>query len=154
MKRQKHKFVTYTRNYDRYDMVMTQHVFSGSGVKRYSGINWIIFLDQQHIVLNTYIDNHRVKIDENFMDDHWNKFAIQYNHNLDVWNMSEESDHTIVEFNDYNKKLLGYSITTTDIDEIMEQKEYYKNKYEGLKRRVKKLSNKLDLLSEEMKKVE
>lgn len=149
--KQKHKFLSFKKKYGRYNMHMTQHIFIETGRKRYGPINWIIFVDNEHIVLNTYIKDHKVKIDENYLDTHWNNFVMHYNYNVDVWSMAK--DCTIEEFNDYRDYLLPdtASITITDIDKMMDEVDVAKKEKAHMERKVRKIEAKLAELLEKIK---
>ena len=128
---------------------MTQHLFTGTGRKRYGPINWIVFLDDEHIVLNTYIKDHKVKVNEEFLDEHWNIFVTKYNYNIDVWNMNKSG---VEEFNDYRGYLLPdqSSLTLVDFDEAMGKMEDVKNEKKNLIRKIQKMEAKLDKLEAEV----
>lgn len=151
MLKKKHKFLSFTKKYGRYKMYMTQHMFVGIGSKKYGPVNWVIFLDDQHIVLNTYINETRVKIDEAFMDEHWNVFCMKLNYKIDVWKMVEGCD--IEKFNDYREHLLphAHDNTLTDIDDLMhkvdvadKQKRHVLRKADKIKKKMQELIRELD----------
>ena len=129
---------------------MTQHMFVGVGVKRYGPINWIIYLDNEHIVLNTYIKDHKTKIGEEFLDEHWNIFVTKYNYNIDVWSMVEGS--TIEEFNDYRDYLLPdkSNITLSDFDETMKKITTIENEKATIIRKVGKMGIKIAKIEEDI----
>jgi len=148
--KQNHKFQSFRKKYGRYQIHMTQHMFVRVGVKRYGPINWIIYLDDEHIVLNTYIKDHKIKINEAFLDEHWNIFVTKYNYNIDVWSMVEGS--TIEEFNDYRDYLLPdkSNITLGDFDETMKKITVIENEKATMLRKVGKMANKIAKMEEEI----
>ena len=147
--KQNHKFLSLKKKYGRYTIHMTQHIFVEVGLKRYGPVNWIIFIDE-HIVLNTYIKDRKVKITEDFLDEHWNIFVVKYNYKIDVWSMVEEKN--IEEFNDYKESLLPdkSDITLNDFDDAMAKVKVSENKQKRLYRRVGKMTDKLFELKENM----
>jgi len=147
---QNHKFRSFRKKYGRYQIHMTQHIFTDVGLKRYGPINWIIYLDNEHIVLNTYIKDSRTKIGEEFLDEHWNIFVTKYNYNIDVWSMVGNS--TIEEFNDYRDYLLPNTsdITLGDFDEIMNKMEVSENEKKTMVRKIGKLNNQLCKIKDEI----
>jgi len=149
--KQSHKFLTYRRKYGKYNMVMTQHIFCSVGIKRYADVNWVVLLNNNHIVLNTYIKDVKIKIDEDFMDSHWNKFVMDYGENLDIWTMAEDKD--IVEFNEYSKKLLNRQLTLDDVDEAMAKASEESNNRKHTIRMVKKINKRLLEIYEEIEKM-
>ena len=144
----KHNFFTSTRVYGKYKMIMTQHMFSSIGVKKYGAVNWVIMLNNEHIVLNTYIKKTHIKINEDFMDEHWNKFIVDYGENLDIWSIN--GTQTLQEFNDYDKKLLSKQLTTKEIDDALAAASAEKNNREHTLRMVKKMNDKIKLICEEI----
>ena len=151
--RQKHRFLSFTKNYGRYKIYMTQHIFSSIGSKKYGPINWVIFLDDQHIVLNTYINEHKVKIDENFMDEHWNIFVTKFNYKIDVWSMVK--DCNIEKFNDYRECLLPHTHdkTLVDIDKFMHEADVAKKEKKHTIRKVEKVTKKVEGLLQDLKQI-
>ena len=145
-----HKFQSFRKKYGRYQIHMTQHMFVQTGRKRYGPINWIIYLDDEHIVLNTYIKDHKVKINEDFIDEHWNIFVTKYNYNIDVWSMVEGS--TIEEFNDYRDYLLPdkSNITLGDFDDTMKNITDIENEKATIVRKVGKMGIKLAKMESEI----
>lgn len=154
MLKKKHKFLSFTKKYGRYKMYMTQHVFVEIGRKKYGPVNWVIFLDDQHIVLNTYIDNSKAKIDEEFMDDHWNIFVQKLNYKIDVWKMVEGCD--IEKFNDYREHLLphAHDKTLVDIDELMNKADVAEKKKNHVIRKAEKIKSKMQDLIRELDNIE
>jgi len=126
-------------------------MYSGEGVKKYGSVNWIIFLDKEHIIHNEIIKDRLTKIDPNFMDEYWNKFAVKYNANLDMYNKLDNGKFVAVDLEDYKPGLAKSQLTLSDFDELLADLDASNNKYTSLEKKVKKLEEKLRILVDEMK---
>ena len=153
MEKKKHKFLSLSKKYGRYTMHMTQHIFIEVGRKRNGPVSWVIFLDDSHIVLNTYIPHCKTKIKEDYLDTQWNNFIVKYSYNIDVWEMAE--DYNIEKFNEYKDYLLPVSskVTLIEIDKIMDEVDMLKKRKLNMLKKINKVEDKLAELLEDIKNI-
>jgi hypothetical protein len=125
---------------------MTQNVYIENGYKKYSTINWVVTIDNEHIIANIEIKDKKIpKINEKFLDDHWHLFMIEYNTMFDVWEAVDSTKDEFEKFNEYNYIAPVSKITRTDIDNLIDEIQEKDKLLVSIKDKIENLGE-LDLL--------
>lgn len=145
----RHKYISFKKQYGRYSIVLTQHIYAGKGLKKHGHVDWVVLLDDEHILLNEHTDVCREKVTEAHMDMFFDDFMIRYGKGLNIYSKTQNEDLIAVEFAKHSDKLVDDKITIKDIDKLLEDKEQLENKIKTFNRKINKLEKKFqDLLSE------